>query len=185
MPYTVDEQPSAAGDLIQAAAYGLGAAAFVPAVWKVAGMFGKAAWRGAIKPAAKIAGVGVGVAAAAPLGAAYLGIATAPGRKVSGFLAKRVAQTGYQVGRTVVGGAGYGTFKAASWVYNHPGMSIGLAGAAGVGVAGMSSNVPNARMYSGGMVEIMGGSSSYGVSQMMANMNASGNIVLGANNRRR
>ena len=180
-----DQQNTGGADLAQAAGYALGAAAFVPAFWKLTGMIGKLAWRGAIKPAAKIAGVGLGVTAALPLGAAYVGVATGPGRKVSGFLAKRAMQTGVQVGRTVIGGATAGAYTVARAAYRHPYAAIGLAGAAGVGIAAVGSQPPASRIYSPGMVEMMGGTSNYGVGAMMQNMNATGDIVLGANNRRR
>lgn len=185
MPYTVDNQTSAGSDLAQAIGYGAGAAAFVPAVWKLGGMAAKGLWHGAIKPAAKIAGVGIGVTAAVPLGAAYLGVATAPGRKVTGFLAKRAFRTGAEIGKTVIGGTAAGAYTVAKMAYKHPYIATGLAGAAGVGISAVGSPPPSSSVYSPGMVEMMGGTSNYGVGAMMSDMNATGDLVLGANNRRR
>ena len=168
-----------------AAGSALGAAMFVPAVWKVAGLGAKVAWHGAIKPAAMVAGLGLGVGAAGIGAGAYAAVGTATGRSISGYAARVAGRSVLRGARTVIGGTAHGGFKAASWIYNHPGLSMAGAAVGGMGLAMGENATPGNRTYGSGMVDLMGGTSNYGISEMMSNMNASGNIVLGANNRRR
>lgn len=168
-----------------AAGSALGAAMFVPALWKVAGVGAKVAWKGAIKPAAMVVGAGLGVGVAGVGLGAYAAVGTSAGRSVSGYAAKVAGRAVLRGTRTVVGGASYGAFKTASWVYNHPGLTMAGAALGGAGLAMGENASPGNRTYGSSMVDVMGGTSNYGISEMMSNMNASGNIVLGANNRRR
>lgn len=185
MPYEVDNQPSAGGELALAAGSALGAAFFVPGAEKIGMAVAKGIWKGAIKPAAQIAGIGLGAAAAVPLGAGYVAATTSGGRAAAGYAAKLAIRTPLRMARTAIGGTAYAAYNIGKVAMNHPILTTGLAGAAGVGMATMGNVPANSQMFSGGMVDVMGGTSNYGVSGMMSNMNASGNIVLGANRRRR
>lgn len=115
-------------------------------------------------------------------------------KSLSAFGAHPIRNTAYRLGvhaplaaaRIAVGGAAYGAVGIAKTIVNTNGLALaGLAGAAGVAMASTESPNAGTQIIGGGMVDAMGGTSQYGVRSVMNTMNASGDVVLGAHNRRR
>lgn len=176
MPYQVngfDDQSSAKDDLIPAIGYGIGSAFFIPGVDKLAA--------GALKVAAKAYVLPeVAMFAAAPFMGAVGAVTGRPLLNAAKAIGYVGANSALMLGRS----AAYTVGKTASWVWQHPTATTTLVGATGLGTAMMGRRQPETSLHSPGVVEAMGGTSDYGVQGMMRNMNATGDIVLGANNRR-
>lgn len=137
--------------------------------------------------AAPVAAVGIGTIAltgASLAGGTYLGFKSG----AIPWLAKKVLFNTAKATQVVGGGIAYGATKTASWIYKHPYSTLGIAGTAGLGTGAMSSwmspNRPHATPYRESMTNIMGGTSNYGISQIMSDMNVDGSIVFGMANRR-
>jgi hypothetical protein len=158
----------------------VGAILGTPLGWSIAAKVGGTAAKMIGYPVAAVAGVGLGTVG---LGAYGL-VGTATGRRLGMTVARRGLRTGYHIGATIAGGTAYGAYKTASWIYRNPGLTTIGAGVAGGVLAARQDPPPTTRGFTSGMVDTMGGSSNYGVQEMMANMNATGDIVLGANRRR-
>jgi len=88
--------------------------------------------------------------------------------------------------RDIAAGGVHGATQAVSWLYRHPVSTAALAGGLGLAVSTLDPNerLSNEVSVTPSPVEAMGGTSTQGARQLMDMMNASGNIVLGAHNRR-
>lgn len=102
------------------------------------------------------------------------------------FLGRGFRRAGQMYGSGALSGGINSAAKVGSWLYRNPVATAALAGGAGIAMATLDPNerTSNEVSMSPSVVESMGGTSTAGTRQLMEMMNASGNIVLGAHNRR-
>lgn len=181
MPYQISEGQTSTQEMAQALGGLAGFAVMSPLGGSL--LFGglklgaKAAW-GTAKATVPVA---------AKLGWGATKAGAKPFAKLTGAYAGAVARGGINAARTVVGGAAYGAIKAGGWIYRNPGTALALSAPLALGMAAFNSERPsNAGVIgSPNMTEVMGGTAGQaGVSDLMASMQATGDVVLGMHRKR-